>query len=112
MRFADLVRLGLSALAQHKLRTTLTTLGVLFGTLVLAASVSVRLGVKATIVRQYLRFGELRQIWVSPDFSAPGGPPAEEVRARGRMSEARRRRIEQELRRRWRPQRPPSPASA
>jgi len=109
VRFADLVRLGLSALAQHKLRTTLTTLGVLFGTFVLAASLAVRLGVRATILRQYLRFGELRQINVNPDFSAPGEPPAEEVRARGRMSEARRRRIEKELRRRWREQRRPEP---
>jgi putative ABC transport system permease protein len=101
VRFADLVRLGLSALAQHKLRTTLTTLGVLFGTFVLAASLSVRLGVRATILRQYRRFGELRQIQVSPGYPKDDGAPAREVEPRGRMSAARRARLGKELRRRW-----------
>jgi putative ABC transport system permease protein len=99
VRFADLVRLSLSALALHKLRTLLTLLGVLFGSFVLVASISIRRGVQETIVREYLRFGELRQIQVHPRYT-PRPSAVENVKVQGKMSAARRQRLEQELRRR------------
>ena len=59
MRFRDLVGLALSAMFLHKLRTFLTTLGVIFGSLVLLASLSIRHGVQETIVSA-MRDGDAR----------------------------------------------------
>ena len=60
MRFRDIVTLGLGALWQQKVRTILTTLGVVFGTFVLVTSLSINDGVQETIIREYSRHGELR----------------------------------------------------
>ncbi|MCI0456095.1 MAG: hypothetical protein L0Z62_03835, partial [Gemmataceae bacterium] len=62
MRFRDILALALSALSQQKLRTALTTLGVVFGSVVLVISLSVRHGVNETVLREYSKFGELRWI--------------------------------------------------
>jgi putative ABC transport system permease protein len=100
LRFRDLLGLALSALFQQKLRTLLTTLGVVFGTFVLVASLSVRCGVEDTIVREYSRFGELRQIQVIPGRARVGkGDPPPWPEVRGTMSEERRQRLRAELRR-------------
>ncbi len=96
MRFADLVRLALFALARHKVRTLLTTLGVLVGSMVLVISVSVRQGVKQTIVRQVGKFVELRRI----EVRTRGGKPRPVPPPAGRMSEARRTRLHREIERR------------
>ena len=66
MRHADLVKLALSALGQQKIRTVLTTLGVVFGTFVLASSLSVGQGVQETITRKARRHDRLRRIEVWP----------------------------------------------
>ena len=41
VRWIDLLRFPLASLGQQKMRTCLTTLGVIFGALVLAASLSI-----------------------------------------------------------------------
>ena len=52
MHWIDLLRLPIAALGQQKLRTCLTTLGVVFGAFVLAASLSIGEGVQETIDRE------------------------------------------------------------
>src|SRR5262249_25907002 len=110
VRFRDLLGLALSALFQQKLRTLLTTLGVVFGSFVLVASLSVRFGVEDTIIREYSRYGELRQIVVRAGHRGHGGETAAaEPQVEGQMSEAKRRRLQQEIReghRRMEPARP------
>jgi putative ABC transport system permease protein len=95
MRFRDIVTLGLGALWQQKVRTILTTLGVVFGTFVLVTSLSINDGVQETIIREYSRHGELRRIRVFPG-SRPASP-TQEVKVEGNMDEARRRRLRQHL---------------
>jgi putative ABC transport system permease protein len=97
MRFADLVGLSLFALSRHKLRTLLTALGVLFGTMVLVVSLSVRLGAQRTIVQQVSKHVGLRRIEVSPKGETL---PADVGPVKGRMSDDRRSRLRDELRRR------------
>jgi len=66
VRFTDVMGLALTALWQRRLRSTLTLLGVVFGTFVLVASLSLGRGVQETIVREYSRHNELRSIDVLP----------------------------------------------
>jgi putative ABC transport system permease protein len=107
VRFRDLFGLALGALFRHKVRTLLTTLGVVFGSFVLVASLSVRGGVHDTIGRQARRFGELRRIQVQPRYGGdPGSAPAEVTAIRGQMSEARRQRLREQALQRWREQQP------
>jgi len=109
VRFRDLLGLALSALFQQKLRTLLTTLGVVFGSFVLVVSLSVRHGVEDTILREYSRFGELRQIHVHAGHNRYGPVPAAEVaQVQGQMSEAKRRRLRAEMRERNRRTEPAS----
>jgi putative ABC transport system permease protein len=92
VRFRDLVALAWFALMRHKVRTTLTTLGVLFGTWVLVVSLAVRQGVEETIVHEVSKHVELRRIEVNP----PPGKPLEAKPIKGRMSEQRRDRLQKE----------------
>jgi putative ABC transport system permease protein len=102
VRFRDLLELALSALWQQKLRAVLTTLGVIFGSFVLAASLSITEGVQETIDRQYQRLGFLRKIDVFPQPPADTGePPPEKLAVPGKMSAERRERLREEIRRRW-----------
>ncbi|MBY0524896.1 MAG: ABC transporter permease [Gemmataceae bacterium] len=101
MRLVDVVGLGLSALLRQKVRTLLTTLGVLFGSFVLVASLSVRQGVHETIAREYQKYGELRKIEVRPTYGGTKEIPPEKLEVRGTMSEERRQRLRQEIQRRW-----------
>src|SRR5262249_2430698 len=82
-----------------KVRTLLTVLGIVFGTFVLSTSVSTCIGVQETIMREYLKHGELREITVW----AVREPGKEDTGAllpvHGEMSEARRQRLEKETRR-------------
>ena len=94
MRPADFLLLPLSALWQQKSRTVLTTLGVVFGSFVLAASLSVGQGVQDLIERESHRSDFLRRINVSPG-NPPGqsNKPAEVIAVNGEMTEARRDRL-------------------
>jgi putative ABC transport system permease protein len=103
MRYRDVLRLALSALYQQKVRTLLTTLGVVFGSFVLLASLSIRSGIREAVFREYGRFGELRRIVVSPSYSGKDeNVPKDKVAVQGKMSEARRKRLRRELIRQWR----------
>jgi putative ABC transport system permease protein len=103
VRISDLLGLAISALWQQKARTLLTTLGVMFGSLVLAASLSINQGVQDTIERFVRKNDWLRRVDVSLDWSASDSsdqsvtdPPV----ADGKIAEDKRQRIEKELRRR------------
>jgi putative ABC transport system permease protein len=102
VRFADLLKLSLSALGQQKVRTLLTTLGVVFGTFVLANSLSVGHGVQDTITREAGRYGSTRRIEVWPIWGVRDQDiPEEALEVKGEMSEARRKRLRDALRQRW-----------
>ena len=100
MRFLDVIGLALTSLWRRKLRALLTTLGVVFGTLVLVASLSVREGIRETVLRQYRKFGELRQVSVVPATPAPAAEPTEELKLPSGVSPERQQRLRQEDRRR------------
>jgi putative ABC transport system permease protein len=98
MRVADLIGLSLGALRQQKVRTVLTTLGVVFGTFVLVVSLSLGDGVQRTIERESRRHVNLRRVDIYPQWGEPGqGLPADQVEVHGEMTEAKRRRIRQAL---------------
>jgi putative ABC transport system permease protein len=102
VRFRDLLGLALAALFRQKVRTLLTTLGVVFGSFVLVASLSVRGGVQETVVREYRRFGELRRIDVRPRYvPVQTSIPTEVTDIRGTMSDARRERLRQAAATHW-----------
>lgn len=78
MRPLDLLTLPLAALWRQKLRTILTTLGVIFGAYVLAASLSIDQGVQETMARVARENDLARKIDVSSTYPpVPAG--AEEL---------------------------------
>jgi putative ABC transport system permease protein len=96
VRFLDILGLSLSALFKQKIRTLLTTLGVMCGSCVLVVSLSIGQGVQETVVRQYQKYGELRTINVSTEYV----PDLDNTEAReviGQMSEEKRKRLEKEM---------------
>jgi len=98
VRVFDILSLPVAALWQQKSRTLLTTLGVVFGSFVLAASLSIGQGVQDTIERESRRSDLLRKITVYPLWR----PSAEElykeeVRIEGKMSDAKRERLRKAL---------------
>jgi putative ABC transport system permease protein len=98
VRYADILGLALAALWQQKTRTLLTTLGVVFGSLVLAASLSIGHGVQETIEREshrsdFLRRVEVRAQWRGRETDIP----ADELQVKGEMSDDRRERIRKAL---------------
>jgi putative ABC transport system permease protein len=102
VRFTDVMGLALTALWQRKLRSALTLLGVVFGTFVLVASLSLGQGVQETIVREYSRHNELRNISVLPNYyNRAVSVPEEELRVEGEMNEERRQRLRDALAERW-----------
>ena len=97
MRWIDVLRLPLASLGQQKLRTSLTTLGVIFGAFVLAASLSINEGVQVTIQREASKGDALRKVTVSPGWRAAESKAADDVKVAGRMSSERRERIHKVL---------------
>ena len=99
MRWIDLLGLPLAALGQQKLRTSLTTLGVIFGAFVLAASLSIDEGVQRTIERESNKGDIARKITVSSSWRAVENKTkkANDVKVAGRMSPERRERIRKVL---------------
>ena len=97
MRWIDLLRLPLASLGQQKMRTCLTTLGVVFGAFVLAASLSIDEGVQRTIERESNKGDALRKVTVFPRWRTVETAAADDVRVAGRMSPARRERIRKVL---------------
>ena len=105
MHWIDLLRLPLAALGQQKLRTCLTTLGVIFGAFVLAASLSIDEGVQQTIERESNKGDIVRKVTVSSRWRAVENKDKKtnDVKVAGRMSPDRRERIRKVLAQRPRP---------
>lgn len=97
MRWTDLLILPVAALWQQKGRTLLTTLGVVFGAFVLAASLSIGTGVQETIARESRRSNVTRRVEVSPKWNPAFAKPDADVKVAGAMTEARRERIRKSL---------------
>ncbi len=99
MHWIDLLRFPLAALGRQKLRTSLTTLGVVFGAFVLAASLSIDEGVQRTIERESNKGDVARKITVSSHRRTveDKNKRAEEVEVAGRMAPERRERIRKVL---------------
>jgi putative ABC transport system permease protein len=102
MRPADVLGIALSALRRQKVRTLLTLSGVVIGTFILAVNLSLGRGTQDEILRQLRRGQQLRQVLVWPHAEAREADiPPEDLRVRGPMSDAKRRRIRQAIVRRW-----------
>ncbi|QEH36181.1 ABC transporter permease YtrF precursor [Aquisphaera giovannonii] len=97
MRWIDLLRFPLASLGQQKMRTCLTTLGVVFGAFVLAASLSIDEGVQRTIERESSRGDVARKVTVSSGWKEAEAKPADDAKVSGRMSPDRRERIRKVL---------------
>jgi putative ABC transport system permease protein len=98
VRLIDLLTLPVIALWQQKLRTLLTTLGVVFGAFVLAASLSISEGVQETIDRESHRQDISRRVQVFPNWNPPSTKSdSREVKVEGNMTDARRERIRKSL---------------
>ena len=99
MRWIDLLRFPLASLGQQKMRTCLTTLGVVFGAFVLAASLSIDEGVQQTIQREANKGDALRKVTVSSGWrrAVETAAAADDVKVAGRMSPERRERIRKVL---------------
>jgi putative ABC transport system permease protein len=99
VRLIDLLRLPLASLGQQKMRTCLTTLGVMFGAFVLAASLSIDEGVQQTIQREANKGDALRKVTVTPGWRRVETATAatDDVKVTGRMSPERRERIRKVL---------------
>jgi putative ABC transport system permease protein len=98
VRSADILGLALSALWQQKARTLLTTLGVVFGSFVLAASLATSQGVQEAMERISHRSDYLRRIDVRPEWgSKESDIPGDELRVKGAMDDAKSARIRKAL---------------
>jgi putative ABC transport system permease protein len=98
VRWADVLGLALSALWQQKTRTLLTTLGVVFGSFVLAASLATSQGVLEAMERIAHQSDYLRRIDVRPQWAGrESDVPEAEVQVKGDMSPARSERIRKAL---------------
>ena len=98
MRWIDLLGLPLSALWQQKSRTLLTTLGVMFGSFVLAASLSIGQGVQDTIDRESRRSDFLRKVNVHTNWAGKSdNDPADDEDVAGDMEEGKRERLRKAL---------------
>jgi len=97
VRWIDLLWLPLSSLGQRKMRTCLTTLGVMFGAFVLAASLSIDEGVQQTIERESSKGNISRKVTVMPGRRPVETAVADDVKVSGRMSSDRRARIRKVL---------------
>ena len=98
MRFMDLISLPLSALWQQKMRTLLTTLGVVFGSFVLAASLSIGQGVQDIIEHISRRNDVLRKIQVGIRYRPKVPDPAHhKVEVKGVFEEGRKQRLQRSI---------------
>jgi putative ABC transport system permease protein len=94
VRLTDMMGLPVAALWQQKMRTMLTTLGVVFGAFVLAASLSIGQGVQETIDRESHRSDLSRRIDVYTKWDvAPAKAETAEIKVEGKLNDARRERL-------------------
>ncbi len=101
-RAADLWGLAFSAMRQQKVRTVLTLIGVVVGTLALVLSVSVGRGIDRAIVNLFHQDDRLRRIMVQPNYQISSEDmPAELREPKGVMSDAKRKRLRKALEQHW-----------
>jgi putative ABC transport system permease protein len=102
MRLNDVVGEAVAALFRQKVRSVLTTFGVVVGAFVLTMSGSVGRGVKEAVLSQFRRHDQMRKIvvWAAARAGDNTIPP-EELKVPGEMSEARRERLREAIARRW-----------
>ncbi|HKI17178.1 MAG TPA: ABC transporter permease [Isosphaeraceae bacterium] len=94
MRLTDALILPVNALWQQKLRALLSTLGVVFGAFVLAASLSIGEGVQETINRESRGRDILRRVEVFPKTNPIStSSDSVDLKVEGKMTDARRERI-------------------
>jgi putative ABC transport system permease protein len=102
VRLADILGIALSALYQQKVRTLLTTLGVVIGTFILVVSLAIGQGVEQVVRHEFGRNDQLRQIQVHTSYRVrEANIPPEELVVKGSMSEAKRERLRKALIRWW-----------
>jgi putative ABC transport system permease protein len=102
LRAADVLRLALSALYQQKVRTSLTTLGVAVGSLVLLLSLSIGIGVRDAVLHQIRRHDDLRKVEIRAGYGkVEEHIPPGEVEVKGEVSDAKRKRLHDRLVQRW-----------
>src|SRR4051794_33397947 len=97
LHWIDLLRLPLASLGHQKLRACLTTMGVMFGAFVLAASLSIDEGVQQTIERESSKGDVSRKVTVHSGWRPAETKSAAEVKVNGRMTPDRRERIRKVL---------------
>ena len=73
MSFKDILSMSIGNLWRRKLRTFLTVLGVLIGTISIVAMVSLGIGMKYTMLEDISNFGSATQIVVTPGMSDENG---------------------------------------
>ncbi len=102
MRFRDLAAFALSALRQQKVRTMLTVIGVMVGTFTLVMSLSIGRGVDHAILSLFRDADALRKIEVRTRFETrEEDVPAAAKTPTGVMSDAKRKRLEAALSKRF-----------
>src|SRR5262249_31909356 len=86
----------------QKVRTALTTLGVVVGTVALTLSIALSRGVNDHVLREFTRHDQFRQIAVWPTYRTEEADiPADELKIEGNLSAAKRERVRAALLRRW-----------
>jgi putative ABC transport system permease protein len=102
LRLADILWFALTALRQQPGRTLLTLVGVVLGAFTLFISLSLGKGVKDTAMREIRRHHQLREIEVWPARQYVVTPiPDNLLEFPGDMSDTRRERLREVIRRKW-----------
>src|SRR5436190_17228444 len=106
MRFRELVRFALRALRRQKVRTLLTTLGVAVGACTLAFSISLGVGLREFVDREFRSRPGFWEIYVLPGTQpvpvAENEIPEQHIAVEGRFNDERRQRIRWQLIQRYR----------
>ncbi len=100
MKFSDLIRFAFHSLTQHKLRSSLTLLGVILGAFLVIVTISIGQGVQEVIPRLMRRNDQLRQIRVDPNWERKQLVAVAEEALVGVMSDERRVRLTEATKRR------------
>src|ERR1700757_2193551 len=82
--FAENIRFALSALREHKLRSSLTILGIIVGVATVIAMVAIVTGFNNNVIGNFQAFGATRIEFVKykPRFGGPAAQTEEERRRR------------------------------
>jgi putative ABC transport system permease protein len=113
MRIRNLIRTALNGLWRQKTRTILTTLGVAIGACALVFGLSLGLGLRAMIDREFRSKASFWQVHIRPTDHGPPIPvsniPPEKIDVPGAMTEERRQRIRQRLIQNYQSEHPTTP---